>query len=129
MTSITTSYSDLITKEATDYSKSTPAAALFYWGDGSARGLRVESIELMKEFFDNVDFGRGRYSSGIFSSSNRVYSQAFYFQIHRAYCSITSHLISRTTSTSRTRFTIIMKHPKLSKSTFITNSATTPPSP
>lgn len=127
MTSITTSYSDLITKEATDYTKSTPAAALFYWGDGSARGLRIESIELMKEFFDNVDFGRGRCPGVIFLLLELL--TAFYFQIHRAYFSITSHLISRTTSMSHTKFTITMKHPKLSKSTFSTISAMMPPSP
>ncbi|KAJ3860145.1 hypothetical protein EV359DRAFT_85638 [Lentinula novae-zelandiae] len=36
-----------------------PAAALFYWGKNSNdTGLRIEATEIMREFVDNIQFGR-----------------------------------------------------------------------
>ncbi|KAJ3878983.1 hypothetical protein F5051DRAFT_427768 [Lentinula edodes] len=36
-----------------------PAAALFYWGKNSLdTGLRIEATEIMREFVDNIQFGR-----------------------------------------------------------------------
>lgn len=62
MTEITTSFPDTLGNLAKEFVKSTPAAALFYNKDGSGMGLRIESVELMKEFSTGVEFGRGRFN-------------------------------------------------------------------
>ena len=43
------------------YKQSAPAAALIYQGGGVRDfiGVRIESIELNKEFVSNIPFGRG----------------------------------------------------------------------
>ncbi len=61
MTEITTTHVDLLTGLAKSYKRSTPAAALFYWDDNNKHGLRIEAIEIMKEFVNNVHFGRGMF--------------------------------------------------------------------
>lgn len=46
-----------------------PAAALFYWGKNSNdTGLRIEATEIMREFVDNIQFGRGLFSVTCFAS-------------------------------------------------------------
>lgn len=37
------------------------AAALFYWDDNHKLGTRIEATQIMAEFADNVDFGRGAF--------------------------------------------------------------------
>lgn len=59
MTSTTENYSDQLKKYSEEFRTSCSAAALFYWGDGSQTGLRVEAPEIMQEFVDKVTFGRG----------------------------------------------------------------------
>lgn len=40
------------------------AFALFYWGDGSKTGLRLEVGFLAKEFVDDVHWGKGKSAAG-----------------------------------------------------------------
>ncbi|KAI0260744.1 hypothetical protein BC834DRAFT_507190 [Gloeopeniophorella convolvens] len=56
--SFTTTFADELARLAKAYEKNCPAVALFYISDTGTRGLRVEATAIMKEFVDNVEFGR-----------------------------------------------------------------------
>jgi hypothetical protein len=58
MSSTTDSYVTQITALAQSFKTPCAAAALFYWDDNHKHGLRVEATTIMKEFKDNVNFGR-----------------------------------------------------------------------
>ena len=59
MTSIKDTYATQISALAKDFSLCCAAAALFFWDDNHNKGLRVEATSIMREFVDNVSFGRG----------------------------------------------------------------------
>lgn len=42
------------------YTNYCGASCLFFWGDGSSHGLRIEAEFIAKEFVDNVEFGHGK---------------------------------------------------------------------
>jgi len=59
MVSTTTkTFKELYAERLSKYKHMEPAAALFYWGEGTTRGVRLEVPGIMKEFIDNVAFGR-----------------------------------------------------------------------
>jgi hypothetical protein len=61
MAQIKANYADLLGGLVREFVRFTPASALFYHDlQTNAAGLRIESIELMKEFVNNVEFGKGR---------------------------------------------------------------------
>ncbi|KAI0260747.1 hypothetical protein BC834DRAFT_899056 [Gloeopeniophorella convolvens] len=58
MSLISDSFVKQFTELATAFETSCAAAALFYWGEGNDHGLRVEATAVMKEFVNNIEFGR-----------------------------------------------------------------------
>jgi len=51
-------FKELYAERLNKYKHMEPAAALFYWGEGNTYGVRLEVPGIMKEFIDNVAFGR-----------------------------------------------------------------------
>lgn len=61
VTTTTQTYTQLVEDRLSKYKNSAPAAALFYYNNGWDMGLRMEAPTIMKEFKDNVEFGRGAF--------------------------------------------------------------------
>jgi hypothetical protein len=59
VTTTTTTYTKLYEARLEKYKNSEPAAALFYYDDSHNGGLRIEAPSIVREFVDNVAFGRG----------------------------------------------------------------------
>ena len=58
----TKTYDQLLTEiETKKYDNAHAAATLVYWDNKDTLGLRVEAPSIMKEFVDNVAFGRGAF--------------------------------------------------------------------
>jgi len=58
MALIKANYADLLGQLAEEFVRYTPASALFYHDGHNKPGLRIESVELMKEFVNEVEFGK-----------------------------------------------------------------------
>jgi hypothetical protein len=70
VTTTTETFTDIFTRLAKKYKNYAPAAALFYWDNDSTHGVRVEAPSILKEFVDNVAWGKG-----IFIRSNLLTGQ------------------------------------------------------
>lgn len=87
MAQIKANYADLLGGLTQEFVRYTSASALFYHDPHDKPGLRIESIELMKEFVSNVEFGKGR-----LDPLTLLYLLLTVFQIQRAYCSTMKNL-------------------------------------
>jgi len=58
VTTTTETFTDIFTRLAKKYKNYAPAAALFYWDNGATHGVRVEAPSILKEFVDNVAWGK-----------------------------------------------------------------------
>ncbi|KAF9512548.1 hypothetical protein BS47DRAFT_1363099 [Hydnum rufescens UP504] len=58
VTTTTETFTEIFTRLAKKYKNYAPAAALFYWDNGATHGVRVEAPSILKEFVDNVAWGK-----------------------------------------------------------------------
>lgn len=118
MSQIKATYAHLLGELVGKYVTHTPASAFFYWDQDHNPGLRIESIELLREFINGTIVGKGRFE--LFTLLAQVFIA---FQVRRVCCSTTRNLIS-TTLIARlyTRFIITTRNRGPPKSTFITQN-------